>query len=622
MNAPVSASKLAKPADAGTFAVLKIDSIRPSPTNPRKTFDAAKLQELADSIKSHGVVQPILVRPLSLSASDLFEYELVAGERRYRASRLAGVTTIPATIRVLSDPQALEIQTLENLQRDDLHPLEEADGYRALLDQKDADGEPLMNADALAAKLGKSREYIYGRLKLLALSPKAREAWLAPDSALTASTALLVARLPASVQPKVIEEISGDQWEAPMSYRAAQQHIADEWFLQLKNAPFDIQVTNYCAAGKIQPIAGACTACSKCSKNMPDMGEEKGPGLCTDAECYTAKRDAHADRVRAEAKKNGQTVIAGDEAAKLMPYSHSTPKGYVKAGEEQSIGGQWMNPSKKLGKDLPPPVLIENPHTKELMHCYDERKVKALMQEKGLLRKSESLSAGQQQRENERKARLETEVRLATLRETAARAELDHHALTLIVLGYWQELWSESQRRIEALHGWERNLDDKAFRAKIAELDGTGLGRLLLTMALSREIHVNQYTLSSKATNLLAAAERAGVDHAKIRADILAEAKAKQAPKKATAKAKPGKTAGSFMAPVTPDEILAAIIGDKPLARTEVTSKLWAYIKQRKLQDRKEKRMVNADDLLRPLFGGKDRVSMFEMTQLIASHLK
>jgi ParB/RepB/Spo0J family partition protein len=536
MKAPIAASKLAKPADAGTYAVLPIDSIRPSATNPRKTFDAVKLQELADSIKSHGVVQPILVRPLSLAASDLFQYELVAGERRFRASRLAGMATIPATIRVLSDPQALEIQTLENLQRDDLHPLEEADGYRALLDQKDADGEPLINADALAAKLGKSREYIYGRLKLLALSPKAREAWLAPESPLTASTALLVARLPASVQPKVIEEISGDHWEAPMSYRAAQQHIADEWFLQLKNAPFDIKVTTYCAAQKIQPIAGACTDCPKCSKNMPDMGEEKGLGLCTDVECYTAKRDAHADRVRAEAKKNGQTVIAGAEAAKLMPYAHSTPRGYVKAGEETYIGTTHIDVEKKLGKDLPPPVLIENPHTKELMRVYDERKVKAVMQEKGLLRKSESLSAGQQQRENERKAKLENQIRIEVLRQTVDKAELDHDSLALIVQGYWREIWSESRRRIEAVHGWERDLGDKAFATKTAAMDGAGLGRLLLAMALSRESHVNQYNLNSKATSLMAAAERAGVDHAKIRAELVAADKAAQAPKKAVKK--------------------------------------------------------------------------------------
>jgi ParB-like chromosome segregation protein Spo0J len=135
--------------------MLLVGGIVASLTNPRKVFKAEPLQELADSIKASGVHQPILVRPLPASRleettralrssvmawpfattrkREPIEYELVAGERRWRACQLAGVAEIPAMIRELTDEQALEIQVIENLQREDVTPMEEAEGYEALM---------------------------------------------------------------------------------------------------------------------------------------------------------------------------------------------------------------------------------------------------------------------------------------------------------------------------------------------------------------------------------------------------------------------------------------------------------------------------------------------------------
>src|SRR5690606_14398087 len=136
----------------------------------------------------------ILLRPAPAAPTDPEPfYEIIAGERRYRASKLAGRTTIPAIVREISDLEVLELQIIENLQREDLHPLEEAESYEALLEQHKAD--PDYSVDLIAAKLGKSRAYIYARLKLCALRPAARKAFYA--GTLTASTALLLARIPA-----------------------------------------------------------------------------------------------------------------------------------------------------------------------------------------------------------------------------------------------------------------------------------------------------------------------------------------------------------------------------------------------------------------------------------------
>jgi len=111
---------------------IPLVKIRESKTNPRRFFDEAKLAELADSIRQHGVLQPVLVRPLP--EGDAGTYELVAGTRRYRASKLAKRNSIPATVRELTDAQALELQVIENVQRVDVHPLDEAQGYEALVE--------------------------------------------------------------------------------------------------------------------------------------------------------------------------------------------------------------------------------------------------------------------------------------------------------------------------------------------------------------------------------------------------------------------------------------------------------------------------------------------------------
>lgn len=136
---------------------LPIKELRANPYQPRKTFDDEKLQELADSIKEHGVFQPIIVK------KSIKGYEIVAGERRYRASILAGKQTIPAIIRNFTDEQMMEIAVLENLQRENLNAIEEATAYKSLMDNLN------LTQEELAKKVGKSRSHITNMLGLLNL---------------------------------------------------------------------------------------------------------------------------------------------------------------------------------------------------------------------------------------------------------------------------------------------------------------------------------------------------------------------------------------------------------------------------------------------------------------------
>ncbi|HZW83132.1 MAG TPA: ParB/RepB/Spo0J family partition protein [Candidatus Deferrimicrobium sp.] len=139
---------------------ISLDSIVANPDQPRRKFDKEKLNELAESIKTHGVVQPIVVRTKNN------KFEIVAGERRYRASLIAGLNSIPAVIKEYSDSQMSEIALIENIQREDLDPIEESNAYRLLID------EHKFTQETLAERIGKSRPFIANSLRLLNLPPQ------------------------------------------------------------------------------------------------------------------------------------------------------------------------------------------------------------------------------------------------------------------------------------------------------------------------------------------------------------------------------------------------------------------------------------------------------------------
>lgn len=143
--------------DAGAVE-LSINDLEPNRAQPRQSFDDGAMTELADSIAQHGVLQPILVRPL-LSGG----YQIVAGERRWRASRMAGLTTVPAVIRDLTDSEVMQLALIENLQRENLKPLEEANGYKMLMDNFE------FTQEEIAKTVGKSRPAITNALRLLNL---------------------------------------------------------------------------------------------------------------------------------------------------------------------------------------------------------------------------------------------------------------------------------------------------------------------------------------------------------------------------------------------------------------------------------------------------------------------
>lgn len=299
--------------DDAYYGKFEIAKLRASPDN-RKRFNEQALQELAESIKTMGVAQAILIRPVTPTADAPEPFEIVAGERRFRASKIAGKTEIPALCRKLSNLDAAKIRILENLQREDPHPMEEAEGYQLLMLQHG------FTADQLVEEVKKSRAYIYARLKLCALTSAVREQFL--DNKLSASTALLVARIPVpALQIKAAQEIMNPYGNGvPMSARDAASHIQGRYMLKLTTAVFSI------TDAKLLATAGACTKCPKLTGNQPEVFEGVDANVCTDPDCFSEKRAAHSAALLVQANKQGIPVLEGDEAAQTMSrrYSHDS----------------------------------------------------------------------------------------------------------------------------------------------------------------------------------------------------------------------------------------------------------------------------------------------------------
>jgi ParB/RepB/Spo0J family partition protein len=367
---------------------IPIGEIVSSPTNPRKHFSEDHLQELAESIKASGVHQPILVRPLPASRLEstyrarsfgetLPAYELIAGERRWRASKIAGLVEIPALIRPLTDAQVLEAQIVENLQRRDLSELEEAEGYELLMQQSG------MDAEIIGSKIGKSRSYVYARMKLLALCPEAREAMRTGD--IDFSRGLLIARIPdTKLQVKALTEATRkDGMHDVISLRTFQAWLQRNVMLHLDRARFNI------VDAALVKGAPSCKECPKRTGADPDLfADVASADICIDPACFHAKEDAHRAVIVGKAEAKGMEVIDAKAAKAFVSAYSSEIKGYSRLDQlrhDVPDGEEPQTLRALLGDSLPNPVLIEHPFSGELIEAVPTEEAEAMLVNRGAL---------------------------------------------------------------------------------------------------------------------------------------------------------------------------------------------------------------------------------------------
>jgi ParB family chromosome partitioning protein len=272
--------------NATEYRNVSLSLLNVSKTNPRRTFDEVALKELVESIRTQGILSPLLVRPLTENG-----FEIVFGERRYRAAQLADQETVPVRIRQMSDAEALEAQLVENLIRSEIHPMEEAQGFRALLELE----EPKYSIEQIAAKIGKTPVFVASRLKLTDLVPAAVEAFYAAE--IGVGHALLLAKLPADQQEQALSACFKEVYNNGtrparilLPVRNLQFWIDSNILLVLKDAPFNKRDT------QLVPNAGSCADCLKrTGHNKLLFGDDLGRqgDRCTDPTCYQAKVSAH-----------------------------------------------------------------------------------------------------------------------------------------------------------------------------------------------------------------------------------------------------------------------------------------------------------------------------------------
>lgn len=506
---------------------IALDQLKVSNTGSqaerRAHFNKAAIAELAESIKAIGLIQPITARPVN------GHFEVVCGERRFMAAQQAGLTALNVSVKTLTDEQVVEIQLVENLQREGLHELAEAEGYEAL----QALGH---SAEEIADKVGKSRGYVYGRLKLTALSKVARKAFY--EGKLTASTALLVARIhPEAVQLDALNKVIEDRWgRGSMSFRDAAEMIRRDYMTNLSDAGFPTEDAT------LVTRAGACGPCPKRTGNQAELFDDvKSGNVCTDPACFKSKREANAARVIAKAAESGQTVITGKDAKKIIPYGHGNVSGgFAKLTDKCYDDKKQRTYAQLLGKDFQP-TLVQDPDSGVLIKVAPPAAVKEALKSAGVKERSSGVSSSQSAAE--KKAKLEKKFRIALYTEMRDKFpdKLGGEDLHTIALRFFDEMQHESQKQVMGLWQWQPVKEQygasnrKGASKGLAALDDVDVVKFLFDLVFIRDLTVNTYR-DEKPTLLLATAKKLKVDAEKIRRQLNAASIPKAAKKKAKAK--------------------------------------------------------------------------------------
>lgn len=507
---------------------LHLEQLLESPSNPRTTFDAGDLQQLADTIKDVGVMQAILVRPLKPGehSKPVNVYEIVFGHRRYRAAKLAGVAQIPAIVRQLTPAQAAQLQAIENLHRKDLSPMEEARGYAHYIATHG------VTKEQLAEHIGKSRTRVYNYLKLATLCDEGAAAMA--EGKLLPEVATLVARVPAGkLQLKALAiALEREGYNEPKPFRKVRDQLLEHFSLDLQHdAIFPTDDAT------LLPDAGACTTCPQRSGNTPELYSDvidhkhlwtwqgnyaKGSAnICLDPDCFAAKKAAHLKRQAEAMEAKGKHVLAGNAAKNALSAGGDVKGAYIALKDVRKELKQIADsdPAK------PKVITIQDPRTGKTVEAVKRADIKAFgVKVEDAAPKQQDLYAKLllEHEKAEAKAAQETKAYIAVFMATRAAAALRaRDAFDLRMVAHTTFAGVQFRERELLQHLYQtKNRDELGKR--IDSMTAEQLTTLMLDCALITNVHQNGYYGSAnKPGQLLAMANHYGVDAASIRKDIL-----------------------------------------------------------------------------------------------------
>lgn len=460
---------------------LAVEDIEPCPLNPREIYDDARTQALAANIRAGGagIIHALLVRPAPGWEPGTC-YEVIAGHRRLAAAKLLGLATVPVVVREISDEQALVIMMSENLQREDLSPIEEARGYRKMLDLT-----PQTNR-ALGAQLGKTELHIGDMLRLLRLPSVAVKAL--NEKVIGVSVGILISRVPGDkMREKAAKQVLAGFGTGPLTRRETEELLAREYIAELRGVPWeksDAKLYPEVQESGERVAGGACDGCP-----FSEAGKGK-LRLCTNLECFREKGRLHVETVKRSATSAGALVVDGKHAEKYLYHDGTVRKesGMVKLSDAppaSEVNGTKAAPTwgKMLaGKEAKTVVVID---AKGKSHELVERKVALevaksngfsdLLDAKAALASAAASQSGEG-RDTAAAARAEAEAERARKDEAEkAKAKLEKAittaALEELVVNLGKRQWGETQWdamfELAMLHAGSESLSLVAQRRKI-----------------------------------------------------------------------------------------------------------------------------------------------------------
>jgi ParB/RepB/Spo0J family partition protein len=510
-----------------------------SPFQPRTRYDQKALEDLAATIRGVGIMQPILARPaLDVPITDgagepVKSYEIVYGHRRVRAGKLAGETTAPVIVRNLTDAQSAQLQAIENVQREPLDAIDEAEGFAHYIA---AHG---VSKEQLAAEIGRSRTHVYSRLKLLNAVPALREAIQARE--IGSEVAVLVSRIHThKLQEKALASLKSNGHDltdgGASSFRRIQEFLKERFTLNLSEALFDRNDANLVA------LAGTCTDCPKRTGNAPEFEDlqhdretrwghkVKGePNLCTDPDCFDAKKKAHLADKAAALEAKGKTVVAGAKARQAIGADGVVKNGYIALKDVKAELAKAKGKKGNEGVEVTS-VVIQDPRTGKTVEAVKVDDVKVL----GVKVKEPRMNSAagyEQQRldhaaERERReaqAALNTKVNcavLAQVRKAAAAVPRSAFDLQMVALVTFAGVSWNSKSVVATLHGFK---NAEQLMKQIGQMTVEQITALMLDCALADHVVDDGYG-NAKPGALLNAAKHYGVDVAAIRKEVTAMA--------------------------------------------------------------------------------------------------
>ena len=511
----------------GTLRTLPLSSIVESKTNPRRVF--RHLDELAASIKqTKGVVTPLLVRPLNGKAAG--KHEIVAGARRFRATKLAGLEEVACLVREMPDDEVLEVQIIENLQREDPEPMDEARGYKTLIDTGRWD------VDSLAQRVGKGTTYVYDRLKLTELT----EHWQTKvaEGAIPLGAGLLLARLQDHQQQEAVDEL-GRYGDGSVTVQEVRRFIESFVSAKLSSAPF--------SRTKEVGGVGPCKTCPKRTGAAPSLfdGGEGKNDRCLDTKCYGVKVDAFIE----------EKVLAAEQAGTPLVQISTEYRQGKKEGRGLSVRAysEIYDKTDRCAHAVPA-IVVEG---------YDKGAKKAICFAPSCKKHTRYRSGGSSgqataaDKKREADLKLTREVRhraiteaLAHVPTSAAKLKADDVVILLDTLS--DELWDEHRRRLFSRRGWDQPKSQTrhaALMARVEKMKPAERWRLLFELCFVRRLDHFNHAGPDRLKGWLG---RCGVDLGGVRRTVVAERRKAEAAKKAKKRSK--KTAAKGKTRVRPTQ--------------------------------------------------------------------